>query len=224
MPTDTGGDAAPPSDDTTVTTSPRRRRRRERNRAALLAAARHCFRRKGFVATTISDITEQADVAHGTFYSYFVTKDEVFTEIVDELLDDLLTAVHDVGPEQSIRSRLESGLGALFHRGHEEREIVLALHQASHLHAEYEEKWRLFRDRLRELVSQDLDWLSKRHYTKPMRVDLVAAVIVRMVEGVLLDIVGTPTPDVDGFVTTTVDLYYDAVFRPVSHKDDLIIE
>lgn len=205
-----------PSSGASAPAASRRERRRERNRAALLAAARRCFRRQGYLATTVSDITDEADVAHGTFYSYFSDKGEIFGRIVDELLEDLLAAVHDVGSADTIRERLEAGLGALFRRCHEERGIVRALRQAGHVHAGHERAWAGFRDRLRELAARDLGWLSRNHYTKPIQVDLVATVVTRMVEGVALEIVDADAPDVDGLVVTTADLYYDAVFGPAT--------
>lgn len=223
MRTDTDGPGAPGRTNGARAPSSRQQRRRERTRAALVDAARDCFRRKGPVATTVSDITDGADVGHGTFYSYFGSKDEVFTEIADELLADLLSALHEVGRARSIKERLRAGIGALFHRCAANREIVLASWRAGHAHTGHDARWDRFRGQLKELVHRDLDWLSSRHYTKPMRVDLVSTVIARMVEGVVLDIVSSEEADVDALLETTVDLYYDAVFRPRTQQDDFVV-
>ncbi|GAB3491111.1 TetR/AcrR family transcriptional regulator [Amycolatopsis cihanbeyliensis] len=204
--------------------SPRRQRRRERNRAALLDAAYACFRRGGFVSTTISQITEEADVAHGTFYSYFTTKDEVFTELVDRLLEDLFTVVNGPRQEPSVRRRLSVALSAFFQRCHDEREILLALHQASRLHEDYARKWERFRERLRRQVEHDLGWLSRNQYLPgTLRVDLVSTVITRMIEGVALHIVDAADADVEALADTTATLYYDAVFRPASGSEDITL-
>jgi AcrR family transcriptional regulator len=60
-----------------------------RTRAALLAAARVVFERDGFVSARITDIAETAGVAHGSFYSYFVSKEEIFRAVVAELQAEL---------------------------------------------------------------------------------------------------------------------------------------
>jgi AcrR family transcriptional regulator len=52
-------------------------RRRERTREALLEGARVVFARKGPDASTIAEITEQADVGFGSFYNHFASKEEI---------------------------------------------------------------------------------------------------------------------------------------------------
>lgn len=60
---------------------------------ALLDAARRVFERKGFIDTTVRDITTEAGVAHGTFYTYFDTKEAVFTAVSRAVVDDMLAAL-----------------------------------------------------------------------------------------------------------------------------------
>jgi AcrR family transcriptional regulator len=63
--------------------------RGRRTRAALIAAARNVFAERGYHDATIGDITTVADVAHGTFYTYFESKRELFKEVVEDLVDEL---------------------------------------------------------------------------------------------------------------------------------------
>ena len=55
----------------------RRARRKAELRQRLLRAALDLFARQGFFATTIGQITESADVAKGTFFNYFPTKEHI---------------------------------------------------------------------------------------------------------------------------------------------------
>ena len=50
-------------------------------RRELLNAAVRVFARKGFHASRVGDIAEEACVAHGLLYHYFRSKDEVLSEI-----------------------------------------------------------------------------------------------------------------------------------------------
>jgi AcrR family transcriptional regulator len=59
------------------------------------------------------DIGRGAGGTHGTFYNYFSSKDEVFTSLVQELIDRLVTAATEVEEERSVRRRLEIALGAM---------------------------------------------------------------------------------------------------------------
>jgi AcrR family transcriptional regulator len=60
-----------------VTRTNRRERRRAETRERLFRAALDLFARRGFLETTVEDITEAADVGKGTFFNYFPTKEHV---------------------------------------------------------------------------------------------------------------------------------------------------
>lgn len=72
------------------TTSGRVERRQARTRAALIAAARRLFSSKPIEATTISEIAEEADIAVGSFYNYFETKDDLLAALLESTLSEQL--------------------------------------------------------------------------------------------------------------------------------------
>lgn len=61
----------------------------------LLRAATDVFYEHGFHRAKVSDITEAANVAQGTFYLYFSSKDEIFLELLQRFAADLQDAVLD---------------------------------------------------------------------------------------------------------------------------------
>jgi AcrR family transcriptional regulator len=61
-------------------------RRKARTRAGLLAAARELFASRGLEGTTIADIAARADVATGSFYNYFSTKEAVLQALLEDEL------------------------------------------------------------------------------------------------------------------------------------------
>jgi AcrR family transcriptional regulator len=65
-----------------------------RTRAALVRAAAGVFERDGFLDARIADIAAAAGVANGTFYTYFDSKEAIFREVVDELIDELYRQSH----------------------------------------------------------------------------------------------------------------------------------
>jgi AcrR family transcriptional regulator len=71
----------------------------EEKRRVILDAAVRVFARKGFHASRVGDIAEEAGVAHGLLYHYFSSKDEVLETIFHEHWTALLERVHAV--EQS---------------------------------------------------------------------------------------------------------------------------
>jgi AcrR family transcriptional regulator len=65
-------------------------RRKARTRANLLAAARHLFAGRGVEHTTIAEIADHAEIAIGSFYNYFSTKDELLDAVIEEALSEQL--------------------------------------------------------------------------------------------------------------------------------------
>lgn len=57
----------------------------QRRRGRLLAAAEAEFGQKGFYEAQIIDIARRAGIAHGTFYTYFPSKEAIFVELVREI-------------------------------------------------------------------------------------------------------------------------------------------
>lgn len=64
-------------------------RRRERTRRRLVDAGRTVIAGKGVAGLRIQDITAEADVALGSFYTYFSTKEELVEAVVTDLLAEL---------------------------------------------------------------------------------------------------------------------------------------
>ena len=61
----------------------RRQRRRAETRARIFRSALGLFAEHGFMATTVEDITEAADVGKGTFFNYFRNKEDVLSALAE---------------------------------------------------------------------------------------------------------------------------------------------
>lgn len=56
-------------------------------RKAILEAAAKVFSQKGYIDSSIKNITDEASVAVGSFYAYFNNKEEVLEQIYEEIFD-----------------------------------------------------------------------------------------------------------------------------------------
>ena len=87
-----------------------RSRKGVRTRARLIDAARRVFERDGFLEARIVDIAEAADLAPGSFYHYFDSKEQIFREVA-AMQEERLTAPpedeaptpEDLSPAERIR-------------------------------------------------------------------------------------------------------------------------
>ncbi|WP_416971077.1 TetR/AcrR family transcriptional regulator [Streptomyces sp. 4F14] len=73
---------------------PARRKRRtmspDDRRAALIKGAAEVFREKGIAAATVAELAEAGEVAKGTFYLYFDSKDHLLGAMWEEYVDGFL--------------------------------------------------------------------------------------------------------------------------------------
>jgi len=84
--------------------SNRRERRRIETRERIYRAALRIFAQRGYLDTTVEDITEAADVGKGTFFNYFPTKEHVLASYGDERVAAIERALKKVRrPNQSVR-------------------------------------------------------------------------------------------------------------------------
>jgi AcrR family transcriptional regulator len=66
-----------------------------KTRAELLRAAARLFVRKGFVATSLSEIAEEAALTKGAVYSNFESKEELFLALLQERASEAEGFTHD---------------------------------------------------------------------------------------------------------------------------------
>jgi AcrR family transcriptional regulator len=80
-----------------VNHEPPRRAKGRRTRARLMDSAERVFIEKGYLAARVADISDAAGLAHGSFYTYFDSKEDVFRELVEVALQEVSEAidVHD---------------------------------------------------------------------------------------------------------------------------------
>ena len=72
---------------------------REATRKDLLSAALEIFGEKGYPSTTISDIVGAAGVTQGTFYLYFKNKADIFSELLRENREHMISGLFVAGLE-----------------------------------------------------------------------------------------------------------------------------
>ena len=69
------------------------------NRAAILEAAQKVFLDRGFDAVTIRDVIGETELAAGTFYNYFRTKEDLLRALVEDHVAALTAELHRVRSE-----------------------------------------------------------------------------------------------------------------------------
>jgi TetR/AcrR family transcriptional regulator, fatty acid metabolism regulator protein len=100
----------------------------EEKRRLILDAAVRVFARKGFHASRVGDIAEEAGVAHGLLYHYFASKDEVLETVFRENWAVLLARIRAVEESDApAREQLRHVAAILLRTWRHEPDIVRVL-------------------------------------------------------------------------------------------------
>lgn len=91
-------------------TRERRQRERDERRQEIIAAARSLFWKKGFAGTTMPEIAAAAELAPGTLYLYFPSKDALYVELLLECYDQLIASLKAAAGRHSAPRRQAEAL------------------------------------------------------------------------------------------------------------------
>jgi len=82
----------------------RRERKKLLAQQALTEAAIRLFSEKGFNQTSISEITNEADLATGTFYNYFQSKEDVIKYAISVKIEEAGAMLHEIKNSDALAS------------------------------------------------------------------------------------------------------------------------
>lgn len=100
---------------TTDTTGQRRPPRSHPTADALVTAATELFQERGFSEVTITEISQRAGMSHGTFYTHFDSKEDVFRSVIEVLNETSLQhSSHVRRGAMSVRERIDETNRAFF--------------------------------------------------------------------------------------------------------------
>jgi AcrR family transcriptional regulator len=159
-----------------------RSRKGAQTRARLVAAAKQVFEEDGFLDARISDIAERAGLAHGSFYTYFESKEEIFREVALEVEERLSAPLGDVilapsshaTPHERIREAIRRHLESY----REEARIMGVIEQVSRhddlLNAARRER----HDRYKKLVADSIGQLQRHGLADPRLDPTIASAVL----------------------------------------------
>lgn len=69
---------------------------KEERRAELLLSALQCFSQKGYEATKVDDIVQNAGVSKGMIYNYFQSKMDIFIELLKDRTEEFFAGIEEL--------------------------------------------------------------------------------------------------------------------------------
>jgi AcrR family transcriptional regulator len=172
-----------------VRTAPRSRKG-ERTRARLIDAAKRVFERDGFLEARIVDIAETAQLAPGSFYHYFDSKEQIFREVA-ETQEERLTAPPDEPDDDtrddSARARIRRANRRYLERYRDEAALMGVIEQVSrydpHVNAARMATMKHFVERAERAITRlQREGKVDRRVHPTMAADALGAMVARFAE------------------------------------------
>jgi len=159
-----------------------------RTRARLLSAAKEVFEENGFLEARISDIAERADLSHGSFYTYFDSKEQIFREVAAAVDDELGAPLNEVilSPSSSGRSpqdRLREALRAHFETYRTQARIMGIIEEVSRYDDHVRDLLLARHRQYTDLVAESIRQMQKRGMADRGLDPTVAAAVVGALTG-----------------------------------------
>lgn len=191
--------------------------RNEQTRQALLEAGSSLLREVGYARTSVAQITQRANRAHGTFYRHFENKRDLVSVLLDEMADEARKHARDIWRTAPTLDAIWLGLRDFLARITGDRSLWLLLEEIVAL----EEDAAPLRSKLRYLyVEPVLRGLEERREdldSLTSNLELLADVLTSMA----LHFARTGTlpapPDVTALHMTVI--WCNAAGRPVTDTD-----
>jgi AcrR family transcriptional regulator len=189
----------------------KRQERKAANRAKLLAAARKVFAEKGLGAATARDIVRETDLATGTFYNYFDSKEEVFTALISELAEKARDRVRAErrARDLTVEQRVEAAYRAYFELVIEERELFEVFRRnAGVVAAMADRDW--FAEGERDLLEDLVEW-ARAGEMPDVGLALLAQAMFGAGVHVAIHLVDEQQPDIDAAARFCTKLFVGGV-------------
>lgn len=187
--------------------------KREERRRGILDASRRIFAQRGYHKTKVSDILRECGIARGTFYLYFDSKENVFRELLDELLTELRSSIAGVNTSDDappFEAQLTQIVHRILHKVVENRSLTtIVLREAVGLDQEVDARLQRFYRGIHEYLVYSLNNGKKLGLLRPaVDVDVAASCIVGSIRQVIEQVViSSPDedPDVDALAQGLLD-------------------
>ncbi len=192
---------------------------REHRRSQILAAAKEVIADRGYHKASINEIIRRADIARGTFYLYFESKEKVFASILEEALRALRARILRIEvadpraapPKQQLRDSLVRVFDYVL--GERPLTQILLLHGQA---ADVEAAARVdgFYREIKELIRSSLDHGLEMGLVRPCNSRLVAAALLGAVRGVVQDAIdASEPPSTEAIVDELISFALRGVFQ-----------
>ncbi len=180
----------------------------------MVAAARTVFERAGYADARLADITAEAGMSAGSFYTYFNSKEEVLAAVLEGLQTEMLHAARDGDSHADTPAAVIEASNRAYLRSYERNaQLMRLLEEVSDINPEFRELRRRRSEAFINRNARGIAELQRTGFADP-QLDpyLSAKALSLMVSRVAFqELVAGEAADVDHLVATLTRLWVNAL-------------
>ncbi|WP_017210346.1 TetR/AcrR family transcriptional regulator [Clostridium beijerinckii] len=162
--------------------------KKELKRKAILKAATDVFSKKGYIEASIKDITNEASISVGSFYSYFNNKEEILIQIFDEISNMSMKAASESSKAlkdnviEQFTSSMTSAI-CIYVKNKEFAKILFV--KSMGINELFEKKRSAILDRTTIYLKMLLEHLNKKHLCIIDSIEITSVLLTHSIFGVI---------------------------------------
>ena len=188
----------------------------DRSRQILEECARKVIRRMGFLNMRVSDITKEAGMAVGSFYSYYEDKEALLASMADNVIRQVEAYQSALAPASV--EQIGPALRAYWELYEANLDAIVSVYQSSHVDPRYLKIWRRIQRLGIDAHVSRIKTAQAAGYCPGMDAELAAASFQAMVEEtfyfkhfVEVSVEGRKRPDGDAVIDTLHSIIYHGI-------------
>ncbi len=193
-----------------------RKRRSVKTRSVIIKAATEVFLEKGYKETTFKDISRRAGVGYGTVYLHFNNKEDLLTEIVNDIMDSIKDKIfikYAPGEMKEVKEIVYSQIYNILTLVQENKEPLKILWNALAHSEELRCHWNNIFDQFVQRVIEDITYSKQQGLARILNERIIAKAIVYMVKEFFWDIILEKETDIMDLSYNLTELYTEGVYK-----------
>lgn len=171
----------------------KRQQKALQTRLNLLNAGKVIFLKEGFQKATMTEINKRANTGYGTAYVYFKNKDELFAELMENIVEkmyDVASMPFEPTTVEEAYSQIKAQVRLFIQAALDEQEMMKVIKEAIGISEMVERKWSQIRARFIAGITKDITFVQTAGMAnKDIEASLIARGWYYMNEQLMWDIV-----------------------------------
>lgn len=152
----------------------------------IITAARFLFSNFGYLGVSMTDIAKKLNITKAALYYHFSSKDEIYNQVLQDVLIELSNTITKALDEQTVDSKLEHLIKNYLDFGFKEKTLIRAFVINLTL-PDFPQYIEQLREKVIDLIQPVIKELSKVKKSGHINSRLITSVLTSMLDGIILE-------------------------------------